>query len=117
MFHLGENMQTREEKLQALRAVTFEDMDRDPELEAELRALFFFFFDILMRGPNFDTEVTGCSFSQRGLNTLLVLKARVDGVPQVAYVTEKYPIGCVRVIGRQFLNGTVKWHLDRYAQT
>lgn len=110
-------MKTPEKKLQELREVTWSELDKDPALEQALRSAFFFFYDIMMKDVNDEYCVTGCSFSQRGLNTLLVLKAVVDGVPQVAFVTDKFPIDCVSSLGRQVRDGTLKWHLDRFAQT
>jgi hypothetical protein len=100
-----------------LREVTFDSIEQDEELEREIRALYFFFYDVLMRGPNFERSIEGCSFSQRGLNTLMVLKGTCEGIPQVAYVTEKFPIGCVVTAGRLLLDGRMKWHLDKFRST
>lgn len=105
----------REEQLEQLRAVTFESIREDARLERELRALYYFFYVIMMTGENFNIAVSGCHFSERGPNTMLVVKALVDGVPRVAFVTEKFPIGCVVTFGRQWLEDRVKWHVDKFA--
>lgn len=107
----------RTEDLEALREVTWASIDEDEELERQIRALFYFFYDILMRGANCEREILGCSFSQRGLNTMLVVKSRIGDLRQVAYATEKFPTGCVVTFGRQMLEDRVKWHLDKYAKT
>ena len=110
-------MQNTEWYTSRLEELTWEEIDKDDQLMRQLRALFFFFFEILMEGPNSEREITGCSFSQRGTNTLLVIKGVHEGIPQVGYVTAKYPIDCVTVAGRLILQGQLKWHLDKFAQT
>jgi len=107
----------REQELEQLRDITLEYMLEDANLERELRSVFFFFYGIMMEGPNNEREVTGCSFSQRGLNTLLVVKSVLGDIPQVAFVTEKFPIGCITTFGRQWLQDRVKWHSDKYVTT
>lgn len=110
-------MLTPTQKAARLRDVTWEEIDKDSSLERELRGLFYFFFDIMMRGPNSGREITGCSFSQRGLNTLLVVKSRYEDTQQVAYCTEKYPTDCVLTFGRLDLEGRLKWHMDKFSKT
>lgn len=105
------------EDLKLLKEVTWSKVDEDEALERELRGLFYFFYDVLLTGPNAEREITGCSFSQRGLNTLLVVKSTIGDTQQVAYVTEKFPTGCVLTFGRQRLEGRLKWHSDKYAKT
>lgn len=107
----------QQQQLERIRATTWSTIEEDPKLERVVRALYYFYSTILMTGPNFPVEVTGCHFSQRGLNTLLVVKANVEGTPQVAFVTEKFPTGCVVTFCRQWLEDRVKWHLDKYAKT
>lgn len=107
----------REQELKQLREVTIESMKEDAGLERELRSVFFFFYGILMEGPNNEREITGCSFSQRGMNTLLVVKSVLGDIPQVAFVTERFPISCVTTFGRLWLDDRVTWHSDRYART
>ena len=107
-------MLRKEEKLTQLRKVTWEAIDKDADLEADLRAVYFFLFEIMMCDLVNGTTVTGCSFSQRGLNTLLVLKAVRDDIPQVVFVTEKFPMDCIRTLGRLWIEDRLKWHLDRF---
>lgn len=106
-----------QEQLKGLRKVTWEAIDQDMELERDLRALAFFFWAVLMEGPNMEREITGCSFSQRGRNTLLVVKSMLGDIPQVAFCTAKFPMDCVRAFGRLWLDDSVKWHPDRYGRT
>lgn len=103
--------------LAGLRKVTWARVDEDPELERDLRAMAFFFWAIMMEGPNSEREIIGCSFSQRGLNTLLVVKAVLGDIPQVAFCTAKYPIDCMVTFGRLWIEEMVKWHPDRYGRT
>lgn len=107
----------RSDYIKALRKLTWSSVDQDELLERELRALFYFFHEVLMRGPNLEREYTGCSFSQRGLNTLLVVKSVLGDIQQVAFVTAKYPIDCVVTFGKLDLDDKVKWHEDRFART
>ena len=105
-----------EHDIELLKEFTAERMAEDVSIERDLRAYYYFFEFLMMRGPNFPGEITGCSFSQRGLNTLLAVKRNWNDIPQVAFVTEKYPTGCIVTFGRMHLEGRVKWHLDKFAK-
>lgn len=106
-----------QQSLAWLRKVTWDKLAEDPSLERDLRALAFFFWSVLMEGSTQEREITGCSFSQRGLNTLLVVKGTLGDIPQVAFCTEKFPMDCVRTFGRLWIEDRVKWHPDRYGRT
>lgn len=108
-------MLDRSEQLAHLRKFTWEVVDQDEALEMDMRALYFLFWHILMTGPNQETYVTGLTIRQQGMNTMLVLKAVIQGTPQVAFISAKFPIDCVRVAGRLWLDNGLKWHNDRFA--
>lgn len=103
--------------LELLREYDWEKVSRNDQWKADMLALTYFFDTILHITDQNGWTVTGCSVSQRGLNTLLVVKATHDGIPLVAYCTEKFPTGCVRTFARMYLQDRVKWHPDRFAGT
>jgi hypothetical protein len=103
--------------IELLKQITQEKMADDIRLERDMRAYVYFFEFLLMTGPNLPEHFTGCSFSQRGANTLLVVKRVKDDIPQVAYVTERTPTGCIVTFGRVHLEGRLKWHPDKFART
>lgn len=110
-------MNTRERDIELLKAYTAERMADDSKLERDMRSCLYLFDFLLMTGPNQEEQFTGCSFSQRGMNTLLVVKKVSDSIPYVAFVTERTPMGCIATFGRVHLEGRIKWHLDKFART
>lgn len=104
-------------ELELLKEWSWETVSQDEDWRAEQIALFYFFHYVLMKHSEKVLVVHGCSFSPRGLNTLLVVKATVAGIPQVAYATSRYPTGCVRAFCRLWLEERITWHPDKYAKT
>ena len=103
--------------LKMLREWTWAESVPDPETERDLRALHYFHDRMLFSNLNSDWSLQGCSFSQRGNQVLLVVKSAHEGTPYVAYVTERTTTRCIRIFARQWLEGRVKWHKDKYRQT
>lgn len=57
----------------------------------------------------------GESWKYQGWATLLVLKVVLDGVPLVAFYTERTPTACMRVALKNLDAGTVGWTNDKFA--
>lgn len=104
-----------EHDLELLKELTWEKASSDPKAQRDMLGLLYFFGILLQRLVDGQPNVYGCSFSQKGLHSMLVVKAIVDDIPRVAYVTERTPTGCVVTFGRMWLEGRVKWHKDKYA--
>ena len=77
-------------------------------------AMYYFVTRLLFTPVNPEWSIQGCSFSQRGHMVLLVVKATHEDTPYVAFVTEQTTTRCMRVFARQWLEGRVKWHNDKY---
>lgn len=83
--------------------------------ETELRSLVWFF----LYGQNVLSEAgdtwRGCSFRQRKTTCLLVVKGGTIDAPQVAFITDRTPTGCVLAFCKAWHNDRVKWQDDQYA--
>lgn len=81
----------------------------------ELRALVWFF----IYGENVLSQIggtwRGCSFRQNETTCLLVVKATIDDLPQVAFITARTPTDCVVTFCKQWHADRVKWNNDKYA--
>lgn len=108
---------TIENDLQRLRDFDWAEVSADPSWRRETLALYYFHTTLMCMTDQNGWTFTGSSFSQRGLNTLLCVKAQREGTPLVAFVTEKLPTGCVVVFCRMWLEDRVKWYPDKYAKT
>jgi hypothetical protein len=86
----------------------------EPETRRDLLAMYYFVTRLLFTPVNPEWTLQGCSFSQRGNLVLLVVKATHEETPYVAYVTEQNTTRCMRVFSRQWLEGRVKWHADKF---
>ena len=105
-----------EHDLELLRGFTEDEiLDRDRN-ERDFRAYIYFFELLLFHESTTTRTIQGCSFSQRRDDVLLVVKSTDNGIPQVAYTTEKTPRGCIVSFGRRYLEGRVVWHPDKYAR-
>jgi len=58
----------------------------------------------------------GCVFRSRDDEVLLVVKAIVEGVPSVAFLSGLGTTHCVHRLHRKWEEGTLNWHDDKYAQ-
>lgn len=105
-----------ERDIELLKNFAWEDLVEDPKWRAEQLAYHYFFWTLLFLESQKSVTIDGCSFSQRGRAFLLVVRATIKGIPQVAYTTEKSPTGCVRTFCRAFLEERVKWHKDKFRQ-
>lgn len=103
-----------ENDLHLLQSTNLEAELQDPEAKRDLLALYYFHSRLLFTPVNPEWTLQGCSFSQRGNLVLLVVKATHEDTPYVAYVTEQNTTRCVRVFARQWLEGRVKWHTDKF---
>lgn len=83
--------------------------------EQELRALVWFF----LYGENVLSQIgwtwRGCTFRQSETTCLLVVKSGTKDTPQVAFFTDRNPIGCVLGFCKAWHNDRVKWSADQYA--
>jgi len=102
--------------LELLKSWDWDKVFADPSWEAEVLALHYFHNVLMCVTDQNGWTIDGCSLSPRGLNTLLVVKAIHDGIPLVAFCTEKFPIGCIRTFCRMYLEGRVKWHQDKFRE-
>ncbi|MCK4627335.1 MAG: hypothetical protein KAV00_18630 [Phycisphaerae bacterium] len=57
----------------------------------------------------------GTSIRYNEWSTSIVVKAVIEGIPQVVFVTERDTTGCMRVFFRQLDEGLLKWQVDKYA--
>ena len=80
----------------------------------EMVAMLWF----LVYGQNaysqFGADWTGCSFSQRAEQCLLVARRVEGGVPQVAFVTGRTPTDCMRIFHKLWSVDLVEWTRDKY---
>lgn len=104
-----------EHDLALLREWDFEELCKEPRHKRDLMAIDYFMNSVLHITSQDGWTFTGCSIRQKGTNTNLTVKAELDGTPLVAFVTEKFPTGCVVTFCRMWLEGRVKWYPDRYA--
>lgn len=102
--------------LSLLQQFDLENELSNPESARDLLALYYFATRLLFHKVNSEWEMQGCSFSQRGERVLLVVKATHEGTPYVGYVTERSTTSCVRIFARQWLEGRVKWHKDKFRE-
>lgn len=83
--------------------------------EQEHRALVWFF----LYGQNVFSQIghvwRGATFRQRETTCIMTVKGGQEGIPQVAYVTDRTPIDCVLTFAKKWHAGTVEWYEDRYA--
>lgn len=105
-----------EADLERLKDIDWEKVAEDPSWKREHLAFHYFFERLLRIEDQNGWSIDGCSFSQRGLNTLLVVKATREGTPLVAFVTEKTHTGCVVAFSRLWLSERVTWHPDKFRQ-
>jgi hypothetical protein len=103
-----------ENDLALLAATDIEAELADAESKRDLLAMYYFVSRLLFTPVNPAWTIQGCSCSQRGRMVLLVVKATHEDTPYVAFVTEQTTIRCMRVFARQWLEGRVEWHKDKY---
>jgi hypothetical protein len=60
-------------------------------------------------------QVVGFSFVQKPDGWLLVIRARVDGLRQVAFLFDHSTTGCVSLAALKARSGTLHWRIDEYA--
>lgn len=81
----------------------------------ELRSLVWFF----LYGENVFSEIgrtwRGATFRQQETMCLMCVKSGLDGIPQVAYVTDRTPIDCVVTFAKKWHKDTIEWNFDKYA--
>lgn len=106
-----------EHDLKVLSSINWEEVAADPTWQREHLAYHFFFESLLKVECQNGWTIEGCSFSQRGANTLLVVKATHEETPLVAYCTEKTPTGCVVAFSRAYIMDRVRWHADKFRRT
>lgn len=100
--------------LELLKDFPWERVAQDAAWKREHLAMHYF-FEILLRLEDQNSwTIDGCTFSQRGPNTLLVLKATHEETPLVAFVTERTHTGCVVTCCRMWLEQRLKWHADKF---
>jgi len=116
-FMTGADMFGPRHDLQLLQKWAQEDTSDDTELRRDDLARRYFFERLLFTPVNSEWTLLGCSFSRRGNLVLLVVKGIHEGTQYVAFITEQTTTRCVVVFCRQWLEGRVKWHKDKFAQT
>ena len=81
----------------------------------EVRAVFMFTKHIVNVMSSSNCEYLGHSFKAGSPLGLLVVKAVVDGVRQVAFVSGRDATDCVRIFIKQWENDVVQWRDDLFA--
>lgn len=89
----------------------------DQRTLADMTAWFYFQEKVIHSNVKPGWSFDGCSFSQRGLNVMLVMKATHEDTPYVAFITEQTTTGCVRTFCRLWLEERVEWYPDKYRKT
>ena len=64
---------------------------------------------------NYDGVFSGAVFRQQDEYTLLVLKAVVEGIPSVVFVSGSSPTSCVRKLRDKLRDASVSFVIDKYA--
>jgi len=103
-----------EEDLVLLKNRDWDKVSADPEWRRELLALDYFHNVLMCMTDQNGWSIQGCSFSEKGTNTMLCVKATEDGIPQVAFVTERFPTRCVIAFCRMWLENRVRWYPDKF---
>jgi len=106
---------TSQTELERLMKLKVDEVLTDAKWREEHLAYHYMFWVLLYKDGQNGTEVTGLSLRQSGMHWNLTLKAVVDGIPSVAFVTEQTPTACVRAVCRLWLLGKMKWYPDKYA--
>jgi hypothetical protein len=60
-------------------------------------------------------EYRGHNIKYMGWQTLLVVKATLEGTPLVAFVNERSTTRCMRIFCRKLVEKRVTWQEDRFA--
>jgi len=102
--------------IELLQEVELERMLEDPQARANMMAWLYFGRIVIHTSVKPGWSLDGCSLSQRGPRTLLVVKATHEGTPYVAFTTEATTTGCVRSFCRRWLEERVEWRKDKYRE-
>lgn len=82
--------------------------------QLELRSLVWFF----TYGQNVFSESgrdwKGATFRQDETTCLMVVKSDLDGIRQVAYITDRTPTGCIVSFCKKWHGDRVEWFKDKY---
>jgi hypothetical protein len=81
----------------------------------EVRAVFMFTKHIVNVMSSVNAEYLGHSFKASTPLNLLVVKAVVDGVRRVAFVSGSDATDCMRIFIKQLENDVVQWREDLFA--
>ncbi len=100
--------------LTQLRTIDSKYVDQRAVSEQDLRLYVWFheylFNEILELGG----LERGYTFRQKAETCLLIYKATFDNIPQVVFLTARTPVGCIRILCRQFYAETLRWTKDKY---
>jgi len=80
----------------------------------ELRLYHWFHAYLCDEMGQIGREEISYTFRQSHQGTLLIYKTRHEGTQWVVFVTAGTPVGCMRILCRQFYNETLKWVPDKY---
>ena len=101
--------------IEYLRSIDAEYKDQRVITEQELRSLVWLF----LYGTNVFSQLgrdwRGVSFRQSDETCSMVVRSGFGGVLDVAFVTGRTPIDCVRIFCRKWHNDTLAWYPDKYA--
>lgn len=82
----------------------------------ELRALAMFNLYLVNLAEQDGWEYYGHSYKAGTPMGCLVVKATIDGVPQVVFSSGRTPTNCVRIFIRNLGDGLLNWQRDKYRE-
>lgn len=101
--------------LERLRSIDHTYVDQRYISEQDIRLYVWFHEHLFNEILNVGGQERGYTFRQRGETCLLIYKATFEGVHQVVFLTASTPIGCIRILFRQFYAEKLRWVSDKYA--
>lgn len=101
--------------IELLQNADIEDLYKDPPGERDMKMMWFVWVYLTGKGTKSEPDIQSFSVRHTPRGARLTVKAIVQGIPRVAYVTDVTPTSCVRTFARWVLEDRVKWFPDKYA--
>jgi len=101
--------------LELLQRASMDNLYVGPGGERDVKMMWFVWVYLTGKGTNSEPSIESFSVRHTPRGARLTVKAMVNGIPRVAFVTEIDPTSCVRTFARWVLEDRVKWHKDKFA--
>ena len=104
-----------EGELERLRTVTTDCITNEYFTDRDLRLCVWFHSYLHNELLDLGGELVGYTFRQKQLLTLLVVKARFEGIQRVVFVSANSDVGCMQILFRMIRREELDWKKDKYA--